>query len=85
VIRQFFLHLDASIILSIPLCTRCQKDFLAWNCDKKGLFLVRSAYRMMINTKKNRENYYEGNVGSLNYETEVRVVALCGKLQYHQR
>jgi hypothetical protein len=72
VICEFFLPMDALAILRIPLCTRRQKDFWAWNCDNKGPFLVRSSYRMMINTKKNRENYYQGNDSSPYYVTEAK-------------
>jgi hypothetical protein len=61
VIHEFFLPMDTSAILSIPLCTRRQNDFWAWSYEKKGLFSVRSAYRMMINTKINRENYFKGD------------------------
>jgi hypothetical protein len=56
VIRETFLPMDASVILNIPICTRNQDEFWAWHFDRKGLFSVRSAYRMLINTKINREN-----------------------------
>jgi len=68
-IREFFLPMDVSTILSIPLCTRRQPDFWSWHFDRKGLFTVKSAYRMMVTTKINRENYFEGNAGSSNTES----------------
>ena len=71
-IRECFLPMDAQLILSIPLCTRRQPDFWAWNFDRKGLFLVRSAYRMLLNTKFNRENYFDGNAGASNSALEER-------------
>ena len=71
-IRSYFLPMDADIILSIPLCTRRQSDFWAWNFDRKGIFSVRSAYRMIINTKMNRENYFDGNPGSSNTEAVAK-------------
>jgi hypothetical protein len=61
--------MDATAILNITLCTRRQSDFWAWNYDPKGMFSIRSAYRMMINTKINKENYYEGNPGSSNSDS----------------
>jgi len=68
-IREFFFPMDVSTILSIPLCTRRQPDFWSWHFDRKGLFTVKSAYRMMVTTKINRENYFEGNAGSSNTES----------------
>jgi hypothetical protein len=71
-IRACFLPMDPNAILNIPLCTRRQLDFWAWNYDSKGIFSVRSAYRMIINTKINRENYYEGNPGSSNSDSVMK-------------
>jgi ribonuclease HI len=72
VIRENFLPVDAKVILSIPLCTRRQPDYWAWNYEHKGIFSVRSAYRMMINLKISRENYFEGNAGSSNSVAEEK-------------
>jgi hypothetical protein len=63
---------DAKLILSIPLCTRHKSGYWAWNYDQKGIFSVRSAYRMMINLKISRENYFEGNAGSSNSVAEEK-------------
>jgi hypothetical protein len=63
-IREFFLPSDVMAIMSIPLSTRRQADFIAWNFDSKGIFSVRSAYHMMVNLKISRENYFEGNTSS---------------------
>jgi hypothetical protein len=71
-IRACFLPVDATAIRNIPLCTRGQPDIWAWNYDPKGMFSIRPAYRMMINTKINRENYYEGNPGSSNSESVTK-------------
>jgi hypothetical protein len=62
---------DADTILSIPLPTRRQPDFYAWHHDRKGLFSVCSAYRMMINIKITRESYFDGVQGSSNAESEA--------------
>jgi hypothetical protein len=72
VVREVFLPVEADITLGIPLCTRRQSDFWAWNFERKGLFSVRSAYRMVISTKISRENYLEGNAGSSSSEFETK-------------
>nr|XP_051221174.1 uncharacterized protein LOC127339353 [Lolium perenne] len=81
IIREFFLPIDAAVIMSIPLCTRRQEDFWAWNFDRRGIFSVRSTYRMMISTKINRENYYEGNPGSSNAEADSKAWCSLWKVQ----
>jgi hypothetical protein len=40
---------------SIPICTRTAEDFWAWHYEKTGMFSVKSAYRMLINTRQCRE------------------------------
>jgi hypothetical protein len=45
--------MDITAIESIPICTAYQEDIWAWNFEKSGLFSVRSAYRVLVNTKKN--------------------------------
>jgi hypothetical protein len=64
-IRQYFLLMDVSVILSIPLCAR-RPDFWELNYDPNCIFSVQSAYRMMMNTRINRENYFESNAGTSN-------------------
>jgi hypothetical protein len=53
-LQKFFLPMDRDLILSIPLSTRQQDDFWAWHYDKKGVFSVRSAYRMLIDMRERR-------------------------------
>lgn len=55
-IEQVFLLYDAAAILSIPLCTRIMEDFWSWGFEKNGIFSVRSAYKMLVETKKRRED-----------------------------
>ena len=50
--------------MRIPLCTRRVEDFWAWSREKRGNFTVRSAYRMIQNTKLNRENWLYGAEGT---------------------
>ena len=49
------------MILNIPLCNRSQHDFWAWHHDKKGVFTVRSAYRMLIMRHDLSENTSRSN------------------------
>ena len=44
-IGQIFMPEDVEIILTIPICADAE-DFLAWHYDSKGIFSVRSAYRV---------------------------------------
>ena len=64
VIRATFLPFDADTILSIPLCTRVVEDFWAWSCERSGIFSVKSAYHMIMNTKEHRENWMDVNAGT---------------------
>ena len=59
-VRKYFLEIDSEAILRIPLSMRNQEDYWAWHHERNGLFTVRSAYRMLIEAKKRREDYFEG-------------------------
>ncbi|GJN09925.1 hypothetical protein PR202_ga27979 [Eleusine coracana subsp. coracana] len=50
-LERFFTPADREAILNIPICTRQQQDYWAWHHEKKGMFTVRSAYRMLISGK----------------------------------
>jgi hypothetical protein len=71
-VRSIFIKFDADAILSIPVCTRPVDDFWAWSHDRKGIFTVRSAYRMLVTTKIRREAWLEGRSDSSNTESEER-------------
>lgn len=51
-LQEFFTPMDWEIIESIPLCTMLLGDFWAWHYEKSGVFMVRSAYPMMVQTKE---------------------------------
>jgi hypothetical protein len=53
-LEKVFHPLDIEVIESIPISTRGQGEFWAWHFERKGVFLVRSVYRMMVHTKKRR-------------------------------
>ena len=55
-IEQVFLPYDARAILQIPLCARNMDDFWSWNFEKNGVFSVRSAYKMIVATKKRHKD-----------------------------
>ena len=44
-VRATFCSEDAEEILSIPLCADTE-DWIAWHFDAKGVFFVKSAYRV---------------------------------------
>jgi hypothetical protein len=58
-IQKLFVSTDVEIILSLHLCTRVVDDFRAWTHEKKGAFSVRSAYRMLVETKLRNEAWLE--------------------------
>ena len=62
-VRANFTHFDAEEILRIPLCTRTIHDFWAWHEESRGDFSVRSAYRMILRTKLNREAWLNEEEG----------------------
>lgn len=54
-------------ILQIPLSMRKYEYCWAWFHERNGIFTVRSAYRMLIESKKSREDYFEGRANCSNY------------------
>lgn len=46
-VRQTFTPTDAKTIMSIPICEQYD-DFIACHFDSKGMFSVRSAYRVYV-------------------------------------
>ena len=54
-VRHTFLPMEASIILSIPVFEQ-HDDFIAWHFDAKGLFSVKSAYRVHTDMMMRQSN-----------------------------
>ena len=50
-VRQTFCQEDAEIILAIPVHTEMD-DCVAWHYDKKGIFSVKSAYKVQMEDNK---------------------------------
>jgi hypothetical protein len=67
-LNECFTPMDVQEIKSIPISTRVQEDFWAWHYEKKGIFSVRSAYLMLINTREKREAWLENRAASSNAE-----------------
>ena len=72
VVRRFFYPMDSEAILQIPLSLRKQDDCWAWHYEENGLFTVCYAYRMMIETKKSREDYFERRDNCSNIQTRQK-------------
>ena len=69
-IRSIFTPFDVVEILKIPLCTRRVADFWAWHEETRGNFSVRSAYRVVLRTKMNREAWLHEEGGSSTEQDE---------------
>lgn len=63
---------DVDIVLNIPLSSRVQEDFWAWHYDKRGIFSVRSAYRMITAIKAQREDWVEHRSGHSNSSADKK-------------
>lgn len=55
-LEEFFLPIDLSEILKIKTSTRGEADFLAWHPEKRGMFTVKSAYRLGLDEHLRMEN-----------------------------
>lgn len=71
-LQQYFLPIDIQSITNIPLCTMPMADFWAWQFEKKGPFSVRSAYRLLAETKKRGEDLLQGRVSVSNMSQEEK-------------
>jgi hypothetical protein len=59
-LKKVFLPMDVHAIMEIPLNHRRQEDFWSWHYERKGVFSVKSAYNMLINTRENTEAWLDG-------------------------
>jgi hypothetical protein len=59
-LRHLFHPMDVHAIMEIPLSHRRQEDFWSWHYERKGVFSVKSAYNMLINTCEKREAWLDG-------------------------
>lgn len=71
-VNQVFLPCDAAEILQIPICLRIVDDYWSWMHEKSGNFSVKSAYRMIVETKRRREDWLEQRPGPSNRKEEEK-------------
>jgi len=71
-LAEFFTPIDIESILKIPLCTRQQEDFWAWHFDSKGVFSVRSAYRMLVTYKEHATAFFEHSASGSDTRAEQK-------------
>ena len=69
---QHFYAMDIAAILNILLSTRVQEDFCSWHYERKGVFTVRSAYRLLAATKQQRTDWLEHKPGHSNIDADRR-------------
>jgi hypothetical protein len=60
-VRDTFWEMDANIILSTPIRDDFE-DFPAWHHDNKGLFSVKSAYKVYVKLRDAERCVSSGNV-----------------------
>jgi hypothetical protein len=72
VLNAEFLPMDVHEIIKIPLISVSREDRWAWSFERNGYFSVRSAYRMLITTKKKREDWLDQRTGSSNSVDEAK-------------
>lgn len=69
-VTNCFHHDDVQHILRIPICDQAE-DFIAWHFDSKGVFSVKSAYKVHVQMLKNEATRQQGHssvVGNQNAE-----------------
>ena len=71
-LQEFFQPMDIELIRSIPVCTRRLDDFWSWHYERTGVFSVRSAYRMLAETRRRREAWLEGTSSSSDHRGEEK-------------
>jgi hypothetical protein len=69
-VQSVFLPMDTELIANIPLSMRRQADFWAWHYECNGVFFVRSAYHMLVNTKERRSAWLEESLACSSVQEE---------------
>ena len=62
--------MDKEAILNIPLSSRVRQDFWSWHYERRGVFTVRSAYKLLSATKQQRTDWLEHNDGHSQIEAD---------------
>ncbi|KAM0905348.1 hypothetical protein ACQ4PT_017444 [Festuca glaucescens] len=55
-LQQYFVQEDIDEILKIQTSRRNDNDFIAWHPEKRGVFTVKSAYRLALNASMQRQD-----------------------------
>lgn len=66
VLRQHLQEPDVRVILNIPLGSVNLEDAWAWHYERTGQFTVRSAYRLLTETRRRREDWLTGSAENSN-------------------
>jgi hypothetical protein len=69
-VRRIFYPEDASCILDIKLPSQMTEDFIAWHYENKGIFSVKSAYKLAYNLK-NGTRWLAGTSGAQNNTRKI--------------
>ena len=64
--------MDVEAISGIPHSTRCQDDFWARRYEKKGVFSVRSANRMLVSNRERTAAWRDGRPGKSDFKSEEK-------------
>jgi hypothetical protein len=71
---------DAEAILTIKLPARACEDFVAWSCEANGSFLVRSAYRLGIQSSLSNLSISAGHtIIPLKFEPRTMYLGTSGR------
>lgn len=81
VLLQHFIRPDVDVIMNIPLSFRMQQNFWAWHYDKRGVFSVRSAYRIITAIKYQREDWLDQRPGRSDTAADRRAWTQLWKVQ----
>lgn len=78
-LQEHLLPMDVMIVRRIPLPSTNFEDTWAWSQEKSGNFSVRSAYRMLIDTRNRREAWLDGRPGNSDPAREEKAWAKLWK------
>ena len=59
--------IDVEAVLNISLSTSASEDWWAWLYERSGIFSARSAYHLLVDTKRRREDwlYHHGSMSDM--------------------
>jgi hypothetical protein len=80
-LQEYFLPMDIEVIMAIPIGNAGFDDFWAWHGERTGVFSVRSAYRMLVNSRIRREAWLEGTASGSDHKQEEKNWTAMWKIQ----